>query len=147
MFELFLSTYFKYKCNKTRSKNTTKAPILFIKFEKSFYQHIKHHLALFSFVLVQRQTWYFPPYDRDGNDFKKNSRSWCIGCCFTIGNYHTLSVKNSSVKSEEFLPRWRIFSTDENFCRRNFLLTNFFNRRIFFTDEFLFFYFSLLYSS
>ena len=33
--------------------------------------------------------------------------------------------KISSVKSDEFLSRWRIFITDEIFCRRNFLPTDF----------------------
>ena len=47
----------------------------------------------------------------------------------------TLSVKDPSVKSDEILPWWRIFFTDENICLRNFLPTNIFYRRIFFTDE------------
>ena len=42
----------------------------------------------------------------------------------------TLSVKNPSVKSDEFLPWWRIFFTDKILCQRNFY------RRIFFTDKF-----------
>ena len=44
-----------------------------------------------------------------------------------IRSPHTLSVKNPSVKSDEFLPWWRIFFTDEIFYRR-----------IFFTDELVF---------
>jgi len=32
----------------------------------------------------------------------------------------TLSVKNLSVKSDEFFFRWRIFIADENFYRRIF---------------------------
>ena len=53
-------------------------------------------------------------------------------------NLSTLSVKNPSVKSDGFLPWWRIFFTDEIFCRRNFLQTYFFYRQIIFTNELFF---------
>ena len=50
----------------------------------------------------------------------------------------TLSVKNPSVKSDEFLPWLRIFFTNEIFCQRNFLPTDFFYQQIIFTNELVF---------
>ena len=49
-----------------------------------------------------------------------------IFVCGLFSILSTLSVKNPSVKSDEFLPWWRIFFTDEICCWRNFLPTVFF---------------------
>ena len=51
---------------------------------------------------------------------------WLRGCYKGFTPFcAALSVKNPSVRGDEFLSRWRIFIADEIFCRRNFLPADF----------------------
>ena len=51
---------------------------------------------------------------------------WLRGCYKGFAPFcAALSVRDPSVRSGEFLFRWRIFIADEIFCRRNFLPADF----------------------
>ena len=117
--------------NSICTKTTESFSLLVFKGVKTFHAVIK----LFkSFCVFRIETWKYC------SKLSMQTENWILKqlCSFAKPNSNdvpstfkqfssTLSVKNPSVKSDEFLPWWRIFFTDEIFYRR-----------IFFTDELVF---------